>query len=61
MICNMIEKSGCVIDLEVDGGVDVEWVVCCIEVGVDVLVVGMLVFCGGFEKYVVNIVVLRGG
>ena len=59
-IRTMIEKSGRAIDLEVDGGVDVEWAKRCIDAGADALVAGTSVFRGGPDHYAANIAALRG-
>jgi ribulose-phosphate 3-epimerase len=55
-----IDKSGRHIDLEVDGGVNVETARKCVEAGADVLVAGTAVFSGGPSKYAGNIKALRG-
>ena len=57
----MIEQSGRDIDLEVDGGVDVETARRAIEAGADALVAGTATFRGGPERYADNIRALRGG
>ena len=59
-IRTMIEKSGRMIDLEVDGGVDAEWAKRCIDAGADALVAGTSVFRGGPAQYAANIAALRG-
>ncbi|MES3096972.1 ribulose-phosphate 3-epimerase [Sphingomonas aerolata] len=59
-IRTMIEKSGRMIDLEVDGGVDAEWAKRCIDAGADALVAGTSVFRGGAAQYAANIAALRG-
>ncbi len=59
-IRTMIEKSGRDIDLEVDGGVDVDWAKRCVEAGADALVAGTSVFRGGPSAYAANIASLRG-
>ena len=60
-IRKMIEQSGRDIDLEVDGGVDVETARRAIEAGADALVAGTATFRGGPERYADNIRALRGG
>lgn len=60
-IRKMIEQSGRDIDLEVDGGVDVETARRAIEAGADALVAGTATFRGGPEHYADNIRALRGG
>ena len=47
------------IDLEVDGGVNVETAKRCVKAGADVLVAGTAVFTGGPDKYAANIRALR--
>ena len=59
-IRTMIEKSGRTIDLEVDGGIDAEWAMRCIDAGADALVAGTSVFRGGPGAYAANIAALRG-
>ncbi|MDA0704986.1 MAG: ribulose-phosphate 3-epimerase [Proteobacteria bacterium] len=49
------------IDLEVDGGVNIETARLAIEAGADVLVAGTASFTGGPEAYAANISRLRGG
>ncbi len=56
----MIDASGRAIDLEVDGGVDVETARRCVEAGADVLVAGTATFRGGPDRYADNIRALRG-
>ncbi len=56
----MIDTSGREIDLQVDGGVNVETAKQCIEAGADVLVAGTAVFKDGPAKYAENIAALRG-
>ncbi len=56
----MIDATGRAIDLQVDGGVNVETARQCIAVGADVLVAGTAVFKDGPEKYAENIKALRG-
>jgi ribulose-phosphate 3-epimerase len=60
-IRKMIDHSGRDIDLEVDGGVDVETARRAIEAGADALVAGTATFRGGPERYADNIRALRGG
>jgi ribulose-phosphate 3-epimerase len=55
-----IDNTGRHIDLEVDGGVNVETARKCIAAGADVLVAGTAVFSGGPSKYAGNIKALRG-
>jgi ribulose-phosphate 3-epimerase len=55
-----IDDSGFDIDLEVDGGVNVETARACIEAGADMLVAGTAVFAGGPDRYAANIRALRG-
>ena len=55
-----IDESGRDIDLEVDGGVNVETARACIEAGADMLVAGTAVFSGGAAQYAANITALRG-
>ena len=54
-----IDALGRPIDLEVDGGVNVDTAKKCIEAGADVLVAGTAVFGGGPDKYAANIKALR--
>jgi ribulose-phosphate 3-epimerase len=54
-----IDVLGKPIDLEVDGGVNVETARRCIKAGADVLVAGTAVFSGGPAKYAANIKALR--
>ena len=54
-----IDALGKPIDLEVDGGVNVETAKRCIAAGADVLVAGTAVFSGGPERYATNIEALR--
>ncbi len=55
----MIDVTGRRIDLEVDGGVNVETARRCIAAGADALVAGTAVFAGGQAKYADNIKALR--
>jgi ribulose-phosphate 3-epimerase len=59
-IRKQIDKSGKTIDLEVDGGVDVETAKRAISAGADVLVAGTATFRGGAAQYAANIAALRG-
>ena len=56
----MIDETGRVIDLEVDGGVNAETAKDAIAAGADVLVAGTAIFEGGPAKYANNIARLRG-
>ena len=56
----MIEKEGRDIDLQVDGGINMETVQGAIDAGADVLVAGTATFVGGESKYAENITALRG-
>ncbi len=57
----MINKSGRQIDLEVDGGINVETAKACIAAGADVLVAGSAIFGGDTVKdYPLRISQLRG-
>lgn len=56
----MIEKEGRPIDLQVDGGINMDTVQSAIDAGADVLVAGTATFVGGPEKYAQNIEALRG-
>ena len=55
----MIDQSGRQIDLEVDGGVNVETAPRIIAAGADVLVAGTATFEGGPQRYAQNIARLR--
>jgi ribulose-phosphate 3-epimerase len=57
---SMINKLGKDIDLEVDGGVNVETAPRIIAAGADVLVAGTAGFAGGAASYASNIAALRG-
>jgi len=59
-IRTMIDKLGKPIDLEVDGGIDVETARQCVEAGADALVAGTASFRGGPGHYAANIRALRG-
>ncbi|MCJ2182734.1 ribulose-phosphate 3-epimerase [Novosphingobium sp. 1949] len=56
----MIDKSGCDIRLEVDGGVDAVTAPQCVAAGADVLVAGSATFRGGPDHYAANIRKLKG-
>lgn len=58
-IRSMIARSGRMIHLEVDGGVNVETARKCIEAGADVLVAGSATFKGGPDQYAANIAALK--
>lgn len=58
---SMITRSGRVIRLEVDGGVNAETARMCTEAGADVLVAGSATFKGGADCYAANIAALKGG
>ncbi len=55
-----IDKTGRVIRLQVDGGVDVATAQLCVAAGADVLVAGTATFKGGPEHYAANIAALKG-
>jgi ribulose-phosphate 3-epimerase len=57
----MIDATGRLIDLEVDGGIDQATAPRAIEAGADLLVAGTATFTGGPEKYATNITGLRSG
>lgn len=57
----LIDATGRTIDLEVDGGINLETAPLAIEAGADVLVAGTASFTGGAEAYAGNIQRLRGG
>ena len=59
-IRKMIDKTGKVIDLEVDGGIDQVTARAAIAAGADVLVAGTATFRGGPGQYAANIAALRG-
>ncbi len=59
-ISNMIDKSGCDIDLEVDGGIDAVTAPRVLGAGANVLVAGTATFKGGPSAYAANIQRLRG-
>ncbi|AWK87065.1 ribulose-phosphate 3-epimerase [Azospirillum thermophilum] len=54
-----IDALGRPVDLEVDGGINVDTARLAIEAGADVLVAGTATFTGGPEKYATNIRALR--
>ena len=56
----MIDATGRVIDLEVDGGVNAETARTAVAAGADMLVAGTAVFSGGPQRYAANIRALRG-
>ena len=56
----MIYKGGYQVDLEVDGGIDVETARGAINAGADALVAGTATFRGGPERYAENIRAMRG-
>ena len=56
-----IDDSGRAIDLEVDGGINMETAIKAIAAGADVLVAGNATFQGGAKSYADNIRRLRGG
>jgi ribulose-phosphate 3-epimerase len=56
----MIDASGHIIDLEVDGGIDAETAPLAIAAGADALVAGTASFRGGPAAYAANIRALRG-
>ena len=53
-------QRGRPIDLEVDGGINVETAKLAVAAGADVLVAGTATFQGGADKYAANIAALRG-
>ena len=56
----MIDKTGRLIHLEVDGGVDAAIARQCVDAGADVLVAGSATFKGGPTNYAANIASLKG-
>ncbi len=56
----MIDASGRTIDLEVDGGINVETAPRAAAAGADVLVAGTAGFAGGPSRYAANLAALRG-
>ena len=59
-IRRLIDATGRIIDLEVDGGVNPETAKKAVAAGADMLVAGTAVFTGGSERYAANIKALRG-
>ena len=59
-IRQMIDKSGRDIDLQVDGGINMETAKLAIDAGADLLVAGTATFTGGPSQYETNIRNLRG-
>lgn len=59
-IRKMIDNEGRPIDLQVDGGINLETVESAIEAGANVLVAGTATFVGGPENYASNIAALKG-
>jgi ribulose-phosphate 3-epimerase len=55
-----IDKVGLSVDLEVDGGIDVQTARRAVEAGADALVAGTATFQGGPDHYAANIAGLRG-
>jgi ribulose-phosphate 3-epimerase len=60
LVKTMIQKSGRIIDLEVDGGINPETAAKARTAGANVLVAGTAVFRGGPDQYAANIAALRG-
>jgi ribulose-phosphate 3-epimerase len=56
-----IDSAGRPVELEVDGGINVETAKLAVEAGADVLVAGTATFKGGADAYAANIAALRGG
>jgi ribulose-phosphate 3-epimerase len=56
-----IDQLGLSVQIEVDGGVNPETALLCVEAGADVLVAGSAAFKGGPGRYAANIAALRGG
>jgi ribulose-phosphate 3-epimerase len=56
----MIDKAGCEVLIEVDGGVDAQTARQCTDAGADVLVAGSATFRGGPDCYAANIAALKG-
>lgn len=56
-----IDAAGRAIDLEVDGGVNMETAGLCVAAGADMLVAGTASFAGGPAAYAGNIARLKGG
>jgi ribulose-phosphate 3-epimerase len=59
-IAKMIQKSGRMIDLEVDGGIDTVTAPQAVDAGANVLVAGTATFKGGSDQYAANIRELKG-
>ncbi len=59
-VAQMIQRTGRVIDLEVDGGINPETARRARAAGANVLVAGTAVFNGGPDRYAANIAALRG-
>jgi ribulose-phosphate 3-epimerase len=59
-IAKMIQKSGRMIDLEVDGGIDTVTAPQAVDAGANVLVAGTATFKGGSDQYAANIRDLKG-
>lgn len=59
-IREMIDASGRMIDLEIDGGINEKTARLAVQAGADMLVAGTAVFKGGPEKYAENIALIRG-
>jgi ribulose-phosphate 3-epimerase len=60
VVAKMIKKTGRIIDLEVDGGINPETAQKARAAGANVLVAGTAVFSGGPDRYAANIAALRG-
>jgi ribulose-phosphate 3-epimerase len=56
----MIDASGRVVDLQVDGGINAETAPRAVAAGADLLVAGTAGFAGGPSAYAANITALRG-
>lgn len=59
-IAKMIQRSGRMIDLEVDGGIDTVTAPQAVDAGANVLVAGTATFKGGSDQYAANIRELKG-
>ena len=59
-IRRLIDQTGRVIHLEVDGGVNPDTARQCVDAGADVLVAGSATFKGGPDRYAANIAALKG-
>ena len=55
-----IDQMGLAVQIEVDGGVNVETARLCVDAGADVLVAGSASFKGGADHYAANIAALKG-